>query len=125
MKREPHVGIFWVVNGKPLIDSTPLGEAEHYGDHLTHQPSHLEVWTLLQRNGTVSREIEYEEPPRGRVVYNTKTQQFVLLADRCILQDKGIIGKIKLEMGLPKKDTELGPDSHYRCFACLRERPVE
>ena len=124
MKREPHVGIFWLVNDKLLIDSTPLSEAETYGDHLTHPHSHLEVWTMFQRNGTVPREVEYEEPPRGRVMYNMRTQQFILLADRCILQDKGIIGKIKLEIGLPK-DTELGPDSHYRCFACLRERPVE
>jgi hypothetical protein len=36
---EPRVGIFWLIDGKPLIDSTPLGEAEPYGDHLTHPRS--------------------------------------------------------------------------------------
>ena len=32
---EPRVGIFWLVDGEPLIDSTSLSEAEPYGDHLT------------------------------------------------------------------------------------------
>jgi hypothetical protein len=33
---EPHVGIFWLVDGKPLIDSTPLPEADDYRDFKTH-----------------------------------------------------------------------------------------
>jgi hypothetical protein len=88
------------------------------------QRGHLEVWTLFQRNGTAPREVEYEEPPRGRVVYDTKTQQFILLADRCILRDNGIVSKIKSQMSLPN-DTKVDQDNHYRCFACLRERFVE
>jgi len=35
-KEESRVGIFWLLNGKLLIDSTPLDEAERYGDFLTH-----------------------------------------------------------------------------------------
>jgi hypothetical protein len=57
-------------------------------------------------------------------MYNTKTRRFILLADRCILRDKGIIRKIKSDMGLPK-DAKVDTDEHYRCFVCLRERPVE
>ena len=29
----PEVGIFWLINGKLLIDSTPLSESEPYGTH--------------------------------------------------------------------------------------------
>jgi len=74
------------------------------------------------RNGTVPSETEYEELPRGRVMYNGKTCQFILLADRCILKRKTLVMQIKKEMGLPK-NTEVGRDSHYRCFACLSGRP--
>lgn len=35
-EKEPFVGIFWVIDGRLVIDSTPLSEAEPYGDHLTH-----------------------------------------------------------------------------------------
>jgi len=35
-KTEARLGIFWFVKGKLLIDSTPLSECEHYGDHLNY-----------------------------------------------------------------------------------------
>jgi hypothetical protein len=70
---ELHVGIFWLVDGEPLVDRTPLRAAEDYGDFKTHPQSHLEAWSLLQQNGIAPPEVEYEEFPRGRVMYNTKT----------------------------------------------------
>jgi len=117
-KEESRVGIFWLLNGKLLIDSTPLDEAERYGDFLTHPRGHAEVWEDYQRNGTVFPETEYEEPPRGRVMYSTKTRLFTLLADRCILKRMALVTQIKEEMHLPK-DTKIGGDSHYRCSTCL------
>jgi len=39
-KEESRVGIFWLANGKLLIDSTPLDEAERYGDFVTHPRGH-------------------------------------------------------------------------------------
>ena len=115
---EPRVGIFWMLNGEPLIDYAPLSEAEPYGDHVTHPRGHAEVWEQYQLGGVVPREMEYEEAPRGRVMYNTKTRRFTLLADRCILKRRDMVAKIKKEMHLPR-NTETGTDSHYRCFACL------
>ena len=114
---EPRVGIFWVVNGKSLIDSTPLSEAEPYGDYLTHPRGHAEVWEQYQQTGAVPSDMEYEESPRGRVMYNTKTRRFTLLADGCILKDKILVRKIMQALHL-SRNTELGADSHYRCSSC-------
>jgi hypothetical protein len=118
---EPRVGIFWLVDGKLLIDSTLLSKAESYGDHLTHPQGHAAVWEQYQQVGKVPPESEYEESPRGRVIYDTTTLTFTLLADKCILNRKELITKIKEELRLPKKTT-LGTDSHYRCFNCLYGR---
>jgi hypothetical protein len=112
------VGIFWLVSGKLLIDSTPLSQAEPYGDHLTHPRGHAEVWGRYQRTGVVPIDMEYEEYPRGRVIYNTKTQRFTLLADKCILRDKSMVSTIMSAMNLPGKNTDKATDSHYRCSAC-------
>jgi hypothetical protein len=50
---EPHVGIFWLVDGKPLIDSTALSEAEDYGDFKTILRA---IWRLgVCSNRTASR----------------------------------------------------------------------
>jgi hypothetical protein len=123
-KEEPHVGIFWVVSDNVLMDSTPLGEAEPYGDHLTHPRSHIDVWEQWRLGGEVPGESEYEEYPRGRVMFNTKTHRFSLLADRCILKDKRMVREIVSELNLPTKstdkNTDKGTDAHYRCSVCLR-----
>ena len=76
------------------------------------------MWEQYQRNGTVPQEMEYEESPRGRVMYNARTRQFTILADQCILKRKRWIKSIKKEMRLPL-DTKIDGDSHYRCPACL------
>jgi hypothetical protein len=121
-REEPHVGIFWLVDGRLVIDSTLLSQAEPYGDHLTQPRSHYEVWSLFQQSGIAPAGIEYEEPPRGRIMYNTNTRRFALLADRCILKDKRIVSKIMSQMNLPGENTDKGTDSHYRCFVCLQPR---
>jgi len=120
---EPHVGIFWLIDGKLLIDSMPLSQAEPYGDHLTHPRSHIDVWEQWRLSGKVPAESEYEEFPRGRVMFNTKTRRFTFLADRCILKNKSMVSTILSAMNLPGKNTDRGTDkstdSHYRCSACL------
>lgn len=114
----PRLGIFWLVRDKLLFDSIPFSEAEAYGDHLGHPRSHIKVWEQFQRLGTAPPESEYEEHPRGRVMFHPSAEVYTILADRCILGRKDLIAKIKEELGLPKK-TKTGPDSHYRCFKCI------
>jgi hypothetical protein len=117
---EPEVGIVFLVGGKLLIDRTPLSQAGHYGHHLIHERGHNEYWGQLFKMGAVPSE-EYEEYPRGRVAYDTKTGKFTLLADKCILGKKSIVRKIVSVMKLPV-GTETDTDPHYRCFRCLGRR---
>jgi hypothetical protein len=116
---EPKVGIIYLVDGKLLIDSTPFAEAGGYGNSSIHERDHISYWAELVRSGKVPNS-EYEEFPRGRVAYDTKIGKFRLLADRCILDRKGVVTKILGQLGIPLKDSEVGLDSHYRCFRCLR-----
>ena len=116
------VGIFWLLGDRLILDTSPLSEAEPYGDCLGHRTSHIDYWTAQQRFGTVSREIEYEEPPRGRVVFNKRTQRFDLYADRCILKRKAVVKRIMEAMHLPPNQTNVGTDGpfgHYKCLTCL------
>jgi len=114
----PRLGIFWLVRDNLLFDTTSLSEAERYGDHLTHPRSHIKVWKQLQQLGTAPRESEYEEYPRGRVMFHPSAGVYTILADRCVLDRKDLIARIKEELHLPKS-TKTVPDSHYRCFECL------
>jgi hypothetical protein len=117
---EPQVGILWLVDGKLVIDRTALSMSEDCGAFKVHPGDHCSVWEKLQRCGAVPADVEYEESPRGRVMYDTKARRFSLLADRSLLKNKGVIRNIISKMNLPGKNTDMGADSHYRCFSCLQ-----
>jgi hypothetical protein len=69
-------------------------------------------------------ELEYEEPPRGRVVYDANEKRFTLLADKCILRDRRIVREIISAMNLPV-GTATATDHHYRCHTCLYGKDEE
>lgn len=122
------VGIFWGIpepdgSWTILAEATSLTEAEPYGDFLTHSRGHYDVWTQWQRTrappGT-SRFIlqtiadhEYEFFPRGRIVYNMTTGQFILYADRRLQRD-ATIAAIASEFGLAAGTYTVRSDEHYR-----------
>jgi hypothetical protein len=116
----PRVGIFFVHDNYAWIDSTPLEEAIPYGDVLTHDKGHDAFWEELQASGSVPRDEEYDECPRGRVCYDTKTKTFHLYLDRCILKRQEMVERIIRAMNLPPgTSTETRLDSHYRCPGCM------
>jgi len=86
---------------------------------LTHPLSHIDVWTGLQTSGALPTDVEYEESPRGRAVYDSRRDRFVIYADRCILRNEKAIRQIRREFNLPQNKTETASDLHYRCSQCL------
>jgi len=105
----PAVGIFWRVNGVLVIDRSTLDDAERYGDCITHAAGHYERWQEWQALG-MARLVavgypgrigwtEYDQWPRGRIVYETLTRRFVLYADRR-LQKPDVIDVLKTAFGL-------------------------
>ena len=91
------VGIFWVVETGPgearlLTTGCSLEAAEPYGDFLTFAGGHYEVWEgwrkIKDHNPalrTVVRTFEYEDWPRGRIVFDQVKERFVLYADRKLM----------------------------------------
>jgi hypothetical protein len=119
----PAVGIFWRVNRILVIDRSTLDEAEPYGDCLTHAAGHYDRWQEWQALGIAWLEAagypdriawtEYDQWPRGRIVYETPRQAFVLYADRR-LQKPDVINALKTTFGLNDAEVIVRSDSHYR-----------
>jgi hypothetical protein len=120
-----HLGIFWVVqttDGKArlLAAGCPPDQAESYGDCLTYGPGHYETWAHWRRDRTVDpalralvRSHEYEDWPRGRIVFDRSRDLFVLYADRKILTP-ATIARIETQFHLPHACTEIQSDWHYQ-----------
>lgn len=116
--QEPMVGIFWFFNGKLIVDTTLLSQAERYADALTHPKGHPCCWAELQAAGSIPFDIEYDDIARGRVTYDTVRDQFVLFRDPCIPMKT--IRQIISRMHLPKDRTVIALDPHYRCLHCMK-----
>jgi hypothetical protein len=120
---QSEVGIFWLIGGKVVLDTSPVNDAEDYADCKTHGLSHQEYWEHLVKLGAIP-DGDYEEHPRGRVVYNTTTRQFTMYADQCILRNRTVVRQIVDKMHLPSS-TAMSTDNHYLCFNCLRSPAVD
>ena len=122
------VGIVWGIADarKPpllIFDLTPLALAEPYGDFLTHPDGHHEIWERWRRLGPAGlarRGLpalivwhEYEDFPRGRVVFDTGTGRSTLYADRR-LRHPSVIRDILHAFGLDPSLCDLRSDPHYR-----------
>lgn len=124
MAHEPHVGIFWIV-GTPagsqlLTASCTLSEAEPYGDCLTFGPGHYHVWQNWRRSRdleavarAVVRDYEYEEWPRGRVVFDRANERFVLYSDKKLM-GAVTISRICERFQLPADRVVVEGDTHYQ-----------
>jgi hypothetical protein len=87
-RETPQLGIFWLAqtsNGEArlLTAGCPLDQAEAYGDCLTYGPGHYETWAQWRRDRTVEpalralvRSCEYEDWPRGRIVFDRPRDLF-------------------------------------------------
>ena len=124
---EPSAGIFWgirVGKGRVLVtDANVLSQAEAYGAALTHPCGHYDVWEAWQRLGPAGllrrglpseiADSEYEDRPRGRIVYDTQTKTFILYADQR-LKTPAFLKRVIIAFHLPAEQTLVRSDSHYR-----------
>lgn len=121
----PHVGIFWVAQtaggeARLLAASCPLDQAEPYGDCLTYSPGHYDTWAQWRRDKTVdparralARSYEYEDWPRGRIVFDRARDLFILYTDRKLVTPE-MIARIQANFHLPEERTEIQSDGHYQ-----------
>jgi hypothetical protein len=118
------VGIFWILPQAAsvalLAHIVPLTLAEAYGDCLTDSLSHYDAWEATKRgrlllaplNETARAVIagsEYEDWPRGRVVYDGAAQKFIVYADRQIVTHAPLV---RAHFSLPL-DASFRADPHY------------
>jgi hypothetical protein len=121
----PRVGIYWLVDTptgqtRLLSSSCTLDNAESYGDFLVFGPGHYEIWDQWREKSnpdittrTVARQWEYEDWPRGRVLYDRVKDCFILYADRKLMQAE-TLKKIQEHFRLPRARVLIEGDLHYQ-----------
>ena len=120
-------GLFWVVgdHGKAALiaHAVAMEQAVPYGDMLTVDAGHFEFWSGLARRSprllraagipTTAVWSEYEEWPRGRVLYDCAAGGFIIRAHRQ-LHRPAFVRLIADRFRFVTADASVLPDDHYR-----------
>lgn len=126
--KDAYVGPYWFVRddaGKVslMAHRCALAEAEEYGEFLTCPHGHYDIWEGWRARCPaenivgVLRDAEYEEWPRGRVVFNAVQSQFIVYADRQILKSE--LQRVIKHFGIPTERVVFMRDGHYQSTRSL------
>lgn len=111
----PELGIFWIDDsGTMYAESVSLRDSEDYGDFRVFGGDHYSLWDKAVRANPKWRNMEYEEVPRGRVIYkkDPKKPEFVVYLPRRIAKHKGkVLDRFNLPAGHVRFDMT---DEHYQ-----------
>ena len=90
------------------------------GDCPTYGPGHYKTWDHWRRDRTVEpalraivQSYEYEDWPRGRIVFDRARDLSILYADRKLLTP-ATIACLKTQFLLPTERIEVQSDLHYQ-----------
>lgn len=106
------VGIFWVFRGHLLAATFNVSEGEPFGDAINGRTDHVHYWPTLREQHPPLRHLEYQDVPRGRVLYMQPTGKFLVYLDRAI-QTAANQRAILKEFQLPPAKTRFLSDPHY------------
>ena len=111
----PEVGIFWIDDsGTMFADSVSLPDAEDSGAFKDYGNSHYVMWAKAVRTNPKWSGKEYEQIPRGRVVYkkDPKKPEFIVYMAKVSAKFKNkVIRRFHLPVGYVRFDFT---DIHYQ-----------
>ena len=111
----PELGIFWLDDsGTMYAEGVSLRDSLDYGDFRIYGGDHYSSWPKAVRAVPKWEGKEYEEVPRGRVVYkkDPKKPVFVVYLPKRIFKHKGkVVDRFNLPGGHVRFDMS---DEHYR-----------
>lgn len=101
------VGPFFYIDGKILGLRTDVNEGNIKHDFINSPVSHFEYFNFLGIND------DYGHYPRGRVLYNNKTNQYYLYIDKKLKNNKEVIDQVMIRYNLCAYNTLIKTDGHY------------
>jgi len=107
------VGIFWLIDDKLVADSIPWRQADIHGGFHNGKNDHAALWTTLQRLRPQWKGVEYTAYPRGRVLFHSTEEVFLVYSSQAIVNSPGVKAMILAEFKLPSAATKFAADYHY------------
>jgi hypothetical protein len=116
--RKPQLGIFWVEIGKAgVVDfaalKAPYDQGVDMGDFLVYDGDHYSIWEEIQKQYPQWKRKKYNEVPRGRISFNKKKMEFVVVMPGVYVKNKELVGEVLKYYAIPRELAEVVTDKHY------------
>lgn len=110
------IGIFWYWNDQviSIAHSFSLLEADSIG-FIDSSYTHVDYWSVLQKEYRELNSYEYEQIPRGRIIFDTNKEKYLIYLDRTLLY-KSKLAKLCAFFNLEENKVIPKTDPHYRIF---------
>jgi len=110
------LGVFWIYDNQVFTKKQALSDIEPINGFKDSNLAHYQVWNEIQHKHPKFYLFEYEDIPRGRVVFNVKNQIFIIYSNDNILND--VTAKTLIIKAFELKSTQchFAYDEHYQIF---------
>jgi len=111
------VGIFWFYRGdiQPVSIPHTLGEA--YGEFVNGHWDHVTYWPQAQRRLRAKyseiMKYDYEQVPRGRVIYRTSDGKFLIYGSQEFVMNEARKKQVLQAFHIPSGQAVFRADEHY------------
>jgi hypothetical protein len=109
----PEVGIFWLIDNKLVADSLPWCQADVNGGFYNGKNDLATFWATLQRLLPRLKGKEYTDFARGRVLFDSMEEVFLVYSSQAIVNSLDLKKMILTEFKLPLAATKFVADYHY------------
>lgn len=109
-----NIGIFWFYKDEVIgiAHEFSLHEADSIG-LIDSQYAHMDYWEKLKLQIPGLEHTEYEQLPRGRVIFNTHKGKAIIYLDKTLLQ-RSKVNQILNFFNLNVENVILRTDPHYK-----------
>ena len=109
--KKPQVGIFWVHKGKIYPKMSPADEVQDIQGFKDSPYGHITEWGEMQKGFPALRGKEYDEIPRGRVLW--AKDKFKIFMPPNMASNTRMRVRLMNLFDLPRDMTHIQADEHY------------
>ncbi|MEA2029335.1 MAG: hypothetical protein U9N49_10225 [Campylobacterota bacterium] len=107
------IGIFWLYQNQIYCKSIAMESIEPVNGFRDSDFAHYQVWDEIIKQHKDFYLYEYEDIPRGRVVYDIENVQYIVYANQDIIDSKKANAFIIDAFALKSKKVIFKYDEHY------------
>ena len=111
--RQPKIGIFWYYRKKLLTYSQPVADVAEDCGFIDVAMGHIDFWKTLQKLDPTLKDLEYEEIPRGRVLFDAGKKRYKVYSSKKLIADPAFRKLVLRTFNLTVSETAFVSDLHY------------